>query len=88
MRDEFSGRNVQVIGVTDGSADDVLAALEGAPPIPVLVNADADRDAWGVAWVWGSVYYLVDTTGVIAARGLGTCEEHLRRQLDADAARN
>lgn len=85
MRDEFSGSNVEIVGVTDGSREDVLAALEGPPPIPVLVDADADRDAWGVAFVWGSVYYLVDTTGVVAAEGLSVCEEHLRLQLAADA---
>ncbi len=83
LRDTFEPLGAEVVGVTAASREDVERfVLEDGGRYPVLANADAERDAWGVSMVWGSVYYLVDPRGLIVVEGLDAAEAHLRAEFD------
>ena len=60
-----------VLGVTSAPAAQAQQfQVENGLNYPVLADAQAVFDAYGVQAVWGSVVYLVDPDGKIAARGI------------------
>lgn len=84
LRDDLADHGVIVVGVTSESREDAREFIEVAGGrYPVLANAAADRDAWGVDFVWGSVYYLLDPNGVIVLEGLDAAEDRLRTEFNA-----
>ena len=82
MQSRFGGERFTVIGVTDASeaqARDVVEAFE--VNYPLLYAAEAERRAYGVRTIWGSVTFLVDPRGEVVARGLAEAEGILAERL-------
>lgn len=50
-------------------------------PFPVLAEAEAALDAWGVDFIWGNSVYYVGHSGHIEAQGARDVEALLLREV-------
>jgi len=80
LQEDFRDKDVRVAGVTwFPAAEAELFATTQALDYPVLAEAQAVFDAWGVEAVWGSVVYLIDADGRVVARGIDRIRAALAR---------
>ncbi len=80
MQSELADKGLMVLGVVRESAAQAQQfQVEYALNYPVLADAQAMFDAYGVDAVWGSVVYLVDADEKIVARGI----EDVRTRLES-----
>lgn len=69
---------VTLIGVTEASVEEAREYREEMfLDFPILADADATREAWGVELIWGNVVRLVDPDGRVVAEGLGEATQTL-----------
>ena len=71
MQARYADDNVAVVGVAGAARADVEAfRVAHGVTYPLLADADADLEAFGVRMIWGSEIYLLDSDGKILARGM------------------
>jgi len=86
MQSDFATKGAVVAGVTSAAALEAEQfQVEFALNYPVLADAQAVFDAWGVKRIWGSVVYLVDRDGNVLARGLDETRAKLATLTTATA---
>ena len=71
MQNDYRQQGVVILGVTAASGVEAQQfILEEGVNYPVLADAGAVKEAWGVKRLWGSVVYLVDRDGQVVTRGI------------------
>lgn len=81
MQSEFGPKGVQVAGVTEASAAEAERFLvEFGLTYPVIADARALFEAYGVEALWGSVVYLIDAQNRIVARGIDPIRKELAQE--------
>ncbi len=84
MQEQYSDRGLVIAGVTDASREDVEGFIhEHATNFPVLAEAEADREAFGVSMIWGSEFFLLDDGGNILSQDL----DEIERMVQGEASR-
>ena len=82
MHETYAGPQFSVVGITDEDAllvDEFRRDL--ALTFPILTSGQAAREAYGIDFIWGSVYFLVDPEGRIVADTLDDAIEVLEASL-------
>ena len=78
MQEDYADLGLQVLGITDASFASAQAFMEDEGlNFPILAQAPATREAFGVAMIWGSTYYLIDAEGRVICKGLDSAQEYL-----------
>ena len=69
LQKEYGPRGLTVVGVTPDPAEEAKAfILRHELPFPILPDARAVLDAWGLPDMWGNRIYLVNPAGVVLAQ--------------------
>ncbi len=81
MQDKYSNHGLAIAGVTDASRKDVEIFIhDHATNFPVLAEAKADREAFGISMIWGSVFFLIDDGGNVVSQDLDEIERLVREE--------
>jgi len=82
VQNEYAKHSFSIVASTDDSVELTQAfADEHAINFPILADAPAVREAYGVGLIWGSSFFLVDPEGQIVAQDLDACEARLAEEL-------
>ncbi len=72
------------MGVTAGSELDATRfVIDHGLTFPVLTEAEAETEAWGVRFIAGNVNYLVDPEGNVVAQGSDEIRARLKKEFPA-----
>jgi hypothetical protein len=62
--------DLRFLAVTDAERGEAaMFRTDFGLPFPVLAEAEATRQAWGVDFIWGNTVYYVGKSGLIKAQG-------------------
>ncbi len=84
VQEELGSESFSLVGVTDAGLEEVEEfAREFELNFPILCDAEAVGEAYGVDLIWGSVFYLVDPERRIVADALVDALRIVRERVDA-----
>ena len=82
VQEELGGPDFSLLAITDAPAEEMAAFRERHElNFPILSEAVATREAFGIDLIWGSVFYLVDPEGRVVEDGLERSVERVEDEL-------